>query len=48
MSQDEHLAMEESAVDQDLDRAEALVRQHVMKAAIAFEGFFGSKKLSVR
>ncbi|WP_367575683.1 hypothetical protein [Pseudomonas oryzihabitans] len=39
MSQDEHLAMVESAADQDLERAEALVRQHLMKAAIAFERF---------
>lgn len=43
MSQDEHLAMVEAATHQDLDRAEALVRKHLIKAAIALENFFDRK-----
>lgn len=43
MSQDEHLAMVEAATHQDLDRAETLVRNHLLKAAIALENFFDRK-----
>lgn len=43
MSQDEHVAMVDAAASHDLDRAEALVRQHLTKAAIALENFFDRK-----
>lgn len=43
MSQDEHLAMVDAAINQDLDRAEEVVRKHLVKAAIELEKFFNRK-----